>query len=136
MSLTTSSINHLQVNEATHNQVVDGQKGLWLASLLLEEANAFAGDLLSRHNDCIHVGAKHFGNSQLVFLMDWAAEIRQSPKLQQNRQMSNDRFLSDLTLISQQQRTSSSQVRAESTNAVTSGTANMATSRSTHCLLP
>lgn len=65
----------------TYKQVVNGQEGLRLGPLLLEERDAVAGDLLRRHYDSVHVSAEHFGHGQLVLLVDWAAQVGQAPKL-------------------------------------------------------
>lgn len=70
---------------STYIQVVDGQEGLRFGSLLLDEIDTVAGHFLRGHHNGVHVAAKHLGDSQLVLLMDGAAQVRQTTILGQER---------------------------------------------------
>ncbi|TNN77222.1 hypothetical protein EYF80_012529 [Liparis tanakae] len=67
----------------TYIQVVDGQEGLALGSLFLDERDAVTSHLLCGHHDGVHEAAKHLDDSQLVLLMDGAAQVGQATKLGQ-----------------------------------------------------
>jgi len=77
---------------STYNQIVDGQECLWFGSLLLEKDDAVTGYFLRCHHNGIHVAAKQLGDSQLVLLMDRAAQVRQSAILGKEIHRSNERF--------------------------------------------
>lgn len=65
----------------THIQVVDGEEGLALGSLLLDEGDAVAGHLLRGDHDGVHVAAKDLGDGQLVLPVDGTAQVRQAAVL-------------------------------------------------------
>jgi len=67
----------------TYVQVVDGQEGLALGSLFLDERDAVTSHFLCGHHDGVHEAAKHLDDSQLVLLMDGAAQVGQATKLGQ-----------------------------------------------------
>lgn len=76
----------------THIQVVDGQKGLRISSLVLDETDTVAGHFLCGHYNAVHVAAKHLGDSQLVLLVDGTTQVRQTTILGQERQINKKNF--------------------------------------------
>lgn len=78
---------------STHIQVVDGQKGLRISSLVLDETDTVAGHFLCGHYNAFHVAAKHLGNSQLVLLVDGTTQVRQTTILGQQRQINENIYI-------------------------------------------
>lgn len=66
----------------TYVQVVDGQEGLALGSLLLDKGDAVPRHLLRGDHDGVHVAAEDLGDGQVVHPVDGGAQVRQAAVLQ------------------------------------------------------
>ena len=65
----------------TDLQVVQGQEGLGLSSLLLDVLDTVSPRLLRVHDDGVHVLPQHLGDGYLVLLLGGLAQVDQAAVL-------------------------------------------------------
>ena len=65
-----------------HLEVVEGQEGLGLSSLLLDVLNTISAGLLRVNDDGVHVLAQHFCHGNLILLLSGLAQVDQTAVLQ------------------------------------------------------
>lgn len=63
-------------------QIVEGQEGLRLSSLLLDVLDAVSAGLLRVHDDGVHVLAQHLGHGDLKLLLSGLTQVDQTAVLQ------------------------------------------------------
>lgn len=79
-------------------QVVEGEEGLRLSSLLLDVLDTVSARLLRVNNDGVHVLAQHFGHSDLIFLLSGLAEVDETTILRRGGRKKS-RFLTVQKLL-------------------------------------